>query len=791
MEPQHIIFGLLAIATVTSAGAAYFAYRRRGRSGGLFLALMLAAMAVWALTYVGELLADELTLKVLWARLKYTAALAIPPLWVIFTLDYTGRWRMLNRHSGALLIIPMLGAAASIWTNDLHGLVWRYTAPISTPVGTIIATPALGFWIIAAIAYAMLAFGASLLALNLTSQRSAYRGQFVVLMTAVSIPWLANALSPLALTPILGLDLTPLSFPLVAAILGLGFRRFSLMESSPVDQEEILDNLTDGVVAMDNNNCVLDMNPTAEQILGVKTAEAAGKPLARLTTGGDRFIQVRGLDTLIRRYTEEGRAHAEVSLQLGSEERHYSLVLTRMGVKRSSTRLLALRDTTEQKLAEDRLDQLAHHDPLTNLPNRRMFYDRLEEVLARSRSKKTKLALLFLDLDRLKHINDTLGHDVGDLLLRALSERLLSCVRESDTVSRLAGDEFVVLLTDIEDPEDAGKVAQKIIKAASEVYRLKEHEIFMTTSVGICIYPRDGQDRTTLLRNVDAAMYQAKIKGKNRFEFFREEVPDGFSDTEDIVSDITRALDKEEFQTYYQPVIALENGKVTGIEALARWQHPTRGLLRPKDFLAAAKESRLIVPIGTSVLEEASEQVNHWNRNLLGDPAMTAYINLSAGQLHHTGLVQDITQTLQKTGLAPEKLAIEISEPDLMEDVEFSVAVLERLKDVGVKLGVDDFGTGHLSLPNLNRFRMDFLKLDRTLICGVADDPDRETMTSAIINLAHTLGMQVVAEGVETPRQLALLRRLGCDLLQGHYFAEALPADQTSQTISFINHYYD
>jgi PAS domain-containing protein len=309
---EYIVFALLAFSAVTTLSGSYYAYQRRNIPGGLFLALVLAAMAVWALTYAGELLAEDLTVKVLWARFKYTAALTIPPLWVACTLSYTGRQRWLGRRNAVFLAAAPFLAVALTWTNEAHGLVWLYTAPTSEPLGTMILAPALGFWAIAAVSYAMLAFGTSLLVLKLTGRQTIYSKQSAILVSAALIPWAANALSPLQLTPLLGLDLAPLTFPLCAAALWLGFKRFDLLKISPAAGEEILENLTDGIIALDADNCVRSMNAAAEQILGVRAQETIGEPLAKLTSERGRFIEGRSLATLMRRYNEIGRATIEL-----------------------------------------------------------------------------------------------------------------------------------------------------------------------------------------------------------------------------------------------------------------------------------------------------------------------------------------------------------------------------------------------------------------------------------------------------------------------------------------------
>jgi len=481
-----------------------------------------------------------------------------------------------------------------------------------------------------------------------------------------------------------------------------------------------------------------------------------------------------------------------VSTGEGPERRHYGLVLSPLGEanERRANRLLLLRDITERRLAEDRVGRLAHHDLLTDLPNRRLFQDRLNQAIARARRRKAQVALLFLDLDGFKHINDTLGHDTGDLLLKEVANRLVACVRETDTVSRLAGDEFVVLLTDIAEVGDATRVAQRIIEVFSEPHELKDHQLRVTTSIGISFYPLDGQDGTILLEKADAAMYRAKMLGKIRFEFYKQEMSVGVRERLGFESELKRALERGEFLVHYQPVVSMESGKVFGAEALVRWNHPQRGLLPPAEFIPVAEETGIIVPIGLWVLEEACARMSGWREWWGSAPPLTVCVNLSARQLGHPDLVRGVARVLQETGLEANGLLLEFGEGAVMDDPWAAGSILGRLKDLGVRLAVDGFGTGYSSLPHLNRFPIDFLKIDRSLVDGLEEDPEKKIVAAAMVGLAHALGMKVVAEGAETSRQFAHLKNIGCDLVQGHYLGEALPPDEAARAISFIDRYH-
>ncbi len=439
-----------------------------------------------------------------------------------------------------------------------------------------------------------------------------------------------------------------------------------------------------------------------------------------------------------------------------------------------------LRDISERKAFEDRLEHQATHDPLTSLPNRTLLLDRLEVALARGRRHQSGIAVLFLDIDHFKVINDSLGHRLGDHLLIELSRRLRAALRPGDTVARFGGDEFVVLCEDLADEDGAIGVAERISEAATGTLEVDGSDVYVGVSMGIAYTTRCDEDAETLLRDADAAMYRAKDRGRGRFEFFDQEMRAHVIERLDIETSLRRALERRELRVFYQPKISLETGRIIGVEALIRWEHPERGMLAPGAFIGVAEETGLIVPIGLWVLEQSCRQVVRWQAERPEMGPLNIAVNLSGRQLAHPDLVADIREVLATSGIDPKQVELEVTESVLMDDVEASAVTLTELRDLSVRLSVDDFGTGYSSLSYLRRFPVDKLKVDRSFVSGLGEDDSDSAIVAAVINLAHTLGLEAVAEGVETPEQLQALRDLGCDQAQGFYMARPLPDDQLS-----------
>ncbi len=427
-----------------------------------------------------------------------------------------------------------------------------------------------------------------------------------------------------------------------------------------------------------------------------------------------------------------------------------------------------------RKQAEERVRHLAHYDELTGLPNRTMFNLQLTRSLAQARRRDKPLAVLFIDLDRFKNINDTLGHEAGDRVLREIAERLRGCLRDSDIVGRLGGDEFVVLVEELPEPVHVTAVAQKILAAVAKPFVLDAQEYYLTASIGISTYPADSDDVQSLLKNADIAMYRAKEQGKNNYQFYSAQMNVHILKRVALESSLRHALEHNEFLLHYQPKVDIVSGRIIGMEALVRWQQPEQGLLiPPAQFIPLAEETGLIVPIGAWVLKTACARNKSWQQQ--GLPPLRIAVNLSARQFAHENLLQDVTNVLHETGMDPAALELEITESMVMHDPEHAVKLLTKLKAMGIHLAIDDFGTGYSSLGYLKRFPIDSVKIDLSFIRDLPVDSDDAAITRAIIAMAHGLKLRVVAEGVETGEQLSFLRAHGCDEMQGHYFSKPLP----------------
>ena len=439
----------------------------------------------------------------------------------------------------------------------------------------------------------------------------------------------------------------------------------------------------------------------------------------------------------------------------------------------------ALTLAEEIEKAKVRMVHLAQHDALTDLPNRLLLNDRLAQAIALARRHGKQLAVMFLDLDRFKHINDSLGHKVGDQLLQSIAKRLTAGVRNSDTVCRQGGDEFVILLADVEHAEDAALSAQKILDALTVPHLIDQLELHVSVSIGISIYPDDGQDADTLIKNADTAMYHAKEGGRNNYQFFEQDMNVLAVERHFIEGGLRLALERQEFMLLYQPKINLETGVISGVEALVRWQHPLRGLIMPEQFVWIAEDCGLIVPLGTWVLREACRQAQAWQD--AGLPPVPVAVNISAVQFRHKDFQESLTGILKDTGLAPSYLELELTESVLMHDTDSTAPVLNELKAMGVRLTIDDFGTGYSSLSYLKRFPIDALKIDQSFMRDITHataDSDDAAIVAAVVSMGKSLNQRVIAEGVETREQLAFLQAQGCGEGQGFYFSQPLSSEE-------------
>ncbi|HEY5800417.1 MAG TPA: EAL domain-containing protein [Burkholderiaceae bacterium] len=444
-----------------------------------------------------------------------------------------------------------------------------------------------------------------------------------------------------------------------------------------------------------------------------------------------------------------------------------SIVDSRMA-SRTAGLVTSLRDANAQ------LNHLALHDNLTQLPNRILLEDRVEQAIASAQRSGKRLAVMFVDLDRFKIVNDTLGHHYGDKLLREVADRLRGTLRAEDTIARVGGDEFIVLAKELPDAQAAGQLADKIVASLSLPYLIDEQEQDISASVGISIFPDDGADLRTLMSNADSAMYHAKKMGRNNSQYFTPEMNQAASTRLELERSLRRAIEQEEFELYYQPKVDVASGNIGAMEALVRWRHPTRGIVSPMEFIPLAEELGLIIPLGAWVLMTACQQNKQWQ--LAGLPPMRVAVNLSAVQFRQRNLAEFVAQVLADTGLDPAWLELEVTESVVMQNAEDATETLMQLHGQGIHISIDDFGTGYSSLSYLKRFPLDTLKIDRSFVRDISSNPDDAAIVKSVIALAHSLRLKVIAEGVESVEQLEFLRALGCDEYQGYYNSKPLPA---------------
>ena len=465
-----------------------------------------------------------------------------------------------------------------------------------------------------------------------------------------------------------------------------------------------------------------------------------------------------------------------------SREKNYSLRSEAAGKDEigslidSFNEMLSEIESREETLRErqEHLQRLAHFDNLTHLPNRVLYSDRVLQSILQAERTNRSVAVMFVDLDHFKDINDSAGHRTGDLLLMEVAKRLQRIIRVSDTVARMGGDEFTILLPNVRDKEDISIVADKILNAVSEPYRIDGNEFYITASVGITVYPDDGRTVDELLKNADTAMYNAKSKGKNTFRFYSQDMLATVTTRMILLNSLHQALKRNEFVIHYQPKMDAVRDRMIGLEALIRWNHPDLGMVVPDTFIPLAEETGLIIPIGEWVIRECCLQISVWKSKHY--PLLPISVNVSPVQFKRENFAEVVQQIIEETGIDPSLLELEVTETAIMQDTGFTIFTLQRFKKMGMTICIDDFGTGYSSLSQLKRFPIDTLKIDKSFIVNIAKNTDDQSIVLAIISMAHSLGLKVVAEGVETSSQLSLLCEQGCQTMQGFYFSKPLPS---------------
>lgn len=554
-------------------------------------------------------------------------------------------------------------------------------------------------------------------------------------------------------------------------------------ESQTLKLSQALEQTADSIVITNRDGVIEYVNPAFTAITGYSKEEAIGNTPRLLKSGKHDEIFYRNIwQTLLA-----GDNYRNVIINRRKDGSTYYDENTITPLKNEQgevTNFISTgKDITAMMQTQERLYHLAHHDALTSLPNRILFMDRLSHALTRCARENSKLSVLFLDLDQFKKINDTLGHNLGDKLLNLMAQRLIGAVRSEDTFARLGGDEFAILLEDTKGTYAIRQVADKIIQAMNKPFQLGKHELFCTTSIGIGIYPEDGDNAESLLKNADTAMYKAKDNGRNNYSFYSAEMHTRAFERLNLETNLRYALERNEFTLFYQPLYDADN-KIEAFEALLRWNHPQLGLVYPADFIPLLEETGMIIDVGEWVLRNACEQAQRWHHSSLGKVRVA--VNLSSRQFGETGLTGRVWKILQQSRLSPEYLEIEIVESTLMENAQHTLNTLWSLRDMGVKLALDDFGTGYSSLSYLKKFPIDTIKIDRSFINDVPDDKDDITLVKTITNLAKNLKLKCVAEGVENEEQLKFLKQCGCDLMQGYYFSKPIPEQSATELLKQV-----
>src|ERR1700685_1060985 len=544
-----------------------------------------------------------------------------------------------------------------------------------------------------------------------------------------------------------------------------------------------LNSIGDAVICTDNFGNVTYLNVVAEKMTGWSLLEAAGRPMPEIFKILDSH---RNYSDLANLAVELNQKHWPSDCFLmrrdGVEipiEDCISPIHDREG--KASGAVIVFRDVSEVRAMTRQMSHSAQHDFLTGLPNRMLVSDRLRQAIALAHRRSTKLALLFLDLDGFKHINDSLGHLIGDKLLKSIAARLVHCVRASDTVRRQGGDEFVVLLAEVKQSSDVAITAKKILQAVAEPHSIDQHDLHVTTSIGLSVYPDDGLDAETLIKNADTAMYQAKENGRQNYQFFKPAMNVRAVERQSIEESLRRALERQEFVVHYQPKINLKTGDIIGAEALLRWTHPIRGPVPPAQFIPVAEDCGLILPIGNWVLRQACQQAQAWVD--AGLPLGTMAVNISAMQLRNESFLEGVFAILQDTRLDPRLLELELTESVLMKHAESTASILTALRDRGVQVAIDDFGTGYSSLSYLRNFPIDALKIDQSFVSQITTVPGEIIIVKAVIGLGRSLKLRVIAEGVETREQLAFLQAHQCNEAQGYYFSRPVLPEQFAKLL--------
>ena len=761
---------LLAAAAMTLVLARY-AWVRRRLPGALAFSVLMLGLAAWSVAYALVISATDLGTKMLWYRVEFLPVATVTIAFALFVAQYAGWSDALRPSIICLLLVEPLVTGAFVWTNDVHGLMWPTWGMHQAP-GFLALDVTFGRWYWANLLYEYLSVlgGSIALALALSRHRRLYRMQAASLVLGALAPVVGSMIYTAGIVP--SLDLAPFAFTLSGVFWWWGLIRYRVLDvapvATPVALESVFEGMVDAVVVLDAADGIVKLNPAAVQILCGNGQHTTGQSLVAL-------LMQSLPDDVVADPAQSARS--EIAFGEHQFRREFDLRVSPLRHRNGTLagRILALRDVTDRKRAEEALAHQAQHDALTGLPNRALLRDHLDRSYQSAVGEGRLVALLFLDLDNFKMVNDSLGHAVGDDLLVSVAERLQGCLRSGDLAARLGGDEFAVFLTGCASIRAVQDVATQITEALGQPFTVGGAEVVLGASTGIAMSGPGMHAPEELLQNADAAMYAAKALGKGRFAFFEDEMRRTAQARLVLETDLRRALAHQEFEVYYQPIVDLRSGRVSGSEALVRWNHPERGLVPPLEFIPLCEEIGLIVPLGEWVLREACTALQSWREHWVGRTAPTVSVNLSPRQLQQPDLVERVATILRETGVEPASLVLELTESALLENSTTTLAALDGLHRCGLRLAIDDFGTGYSALSYLQRFPISVLKIDRAFVQGLGRSGQQSALVRAILALAQALGLSVVAEGIETSDQREQLQALGCDFGQGYLFGRPEP----------------
>jgi diguanylate cyclase (GGDEF)-like protein/PAS domain S-box-containing protein len=767
LTPGLILLG----ATVPIAGGlGWYAWRNRSLPGAWAFVALVPLGLLWAIGDAIELLSADLGTKLLWANVQYFAIVFLPVVWSVMILDYAGHRSWLTRWRIAGLCIVPVATLVILWTDRFHHLM-RATTWLDTSGSYAVIGRTWGpwFWVHATYSYALIVIAIGLLVSAIFSLSPLYRRQPLALLLGSAVPMAFGLTNVFSVGFIPAHNYTPALFSVAAIVIGWGLFGFRLFNLIPVARHALVEEMQDGVLVLDQCDRVVDLNRSAQALIGRTAADIVGQPLANCWTAWSQMIAPYAA----------GANQAELRLGESGNWRHYEVKwspLTRH--QQVVGRTVLLRDVTERALLEESLRSQALTDGLTGLPNRALFMSRLSDVIHQARRHDDALfAVMVLDIDRFKLINDSIGHLAGDVLLQSVATKLKRCVREADTVARMGGDEFIILLHDITSGRDLLPVLERIREELRTPVFFREQEMTAECSAGVVIWDPSYEDPDDLVRAADTAMYQAKEAGRGCHRIFDEKMHAAILRTLKDETDFRIAIRERQFSLAYQPVIDLKTGTLQSLEALLRWHHPERGTVLPDDFINVAETSGLIIPLGEMALDEACSQISRWQAP--GHPAvdLPVSVNISPRQLTEPDFFASVLTRLGEWRIPSDRLILEITENALIRDPTKARLVMRKLRGVGVQLCLDDFGAGWSSLQHLTTFPVQALKIDNSFISRVSGDDSDLAVVRSITALAHTLGLKVVAEGVERCEQWRLLEGAGCDSAQGYYIGSPMEPD--------------